>query len=152
MTIRYIINLLPVFFLVLFNFSIGLEREKELEVKIIEKISSDMLGKDRIRVYLVGYPQERIIRYGKKLIIATNCISADIVIVKEKMEISCKGKIILTTNYYLLLEYPDAVGAFYWKKGRPHIVFLKERLKKKGITLPYEYEKFIIEISDRKDG
>ncbi|ACO04327.1 MAG TPA: hypothetical protein DEP48_06620 [Persephonella sp.] len=151
MTVRYVVNLLPVFFLVLFNFSIGIEREKELEVKILEKISTDIVGKDYIKVYLIGYPRDKVLKYGRRLLITHSCYSADIIIAKEKKKIPCKGKIILTTNYYLLLEYPDAIGAFYWKKGRPHIVFLKERLEEKGITLPYEYEKFIIELSDREN-
>ncbi|WP_457621341.1 hypothetical protein [Persephonella sp.] len=150
MTVRYVVNLLSIFFLVLFNLSSGMEREKELEVKILEKISADILKKDYIKVYLLGYPKERILKYGKNLIITESCETAEIIIVREKVEIPCKDKIILATNFYLLLEYPDAVGAFYWKKGRPHIVFLKERLDKKGITLPYEYEKFIIDLSNQE--
>ncbi|WP_456400723.1 hypothetical protein [Persephonella sp.] len=152
MTVRYFLNLLFVSLLLLANYSTALEKERELEVKILEKIASDIFKKKKIVVYLGGYPEERIIKYSKKFRITNDCEKADLLILREKIKLRCKGKIILTTNYYLLLELPDAVGAFYWKKGRPHLIFFKERLEKKGIRLPEDYEKYIIENSDENDS
>ncbi|WP_457641534.1 hypothetical protein [Persephonella sp.] len=149
MTVKYVIRLLPVFFLTFINLSTGFEKEKELEIKILEKIATDITKKEKVKVYLVGYPENLVISYSKKLKTTDTCKNSDVIILKEKSEIPCKGKIILTTNYYLLLNYPDAVGAFYWKKGRPHLVFIKERLERKNIKLPPDYDKFIIELSDR---
>lgn len=37
-------------------------------------------------------------------------------------------------SYPLLKHYKkDAIGGFYWQKGRPNLIFLQENLKRKGL-------------------
>lgn len=52
----------------------------------------------------------------------------------------CKGKPIVVLDYDLLKRYDNAVAAFFWKKGRPNIVFIKDRVEKFKIKLPPSYE------------
>lgn len=55
-------------------------------------------------------------------------------------------KPILFVTDYRLLEFSfDIVGAFYWKKGRSQLLFIKNRLDAYNITLPNEYKNFIVD-------
>jgi len=79
---------------------------------------------------------------------------ADIVLITRKEEIERLRKkeipattIFFTTEYRLLKSYDEIIGAFYWRKGRTQLLFIRERLKKHDIKLPEGYKKFIIERS-----
>lgn len=65
--------------------------------------------------------------------------------VLDKKRASYKSPIIFVTDYKLLKESHDIVGAFYWRKGRSQLLFIKDRLANYGIDLPYDYQKFVIE-------
>ncbi|WP_457750077.1 hypothetical protein [Sulfurimonas sp.] len=55
-----------------------------------------------------------------------------------------RNKPIFVTNYKMLLYYKNsAIGGFYWKKGRPNILFLKSNLQKYHIHLPNIFDKYI---------
>jgi hypothetical protein len=60
-----------------------------------------------------------------------------------KKSVKCKNVPIVALDYSLLKKDKNALGAFYWQKGRPNITFIANRLKKKGIKLPKEYERYI---------
>jgi hypothetical protein len=53
--------------------------------------------------------------------------------------------ILFVTDYRLLKFSFDIVGAFYWKKGRSQLLFIKNRLDAYSITLPNEYKNFIVD-------
>ena len=53
--------------------------------------------------------------------------------------------IIFVTDYRLLKNSFDIVGAFYWRKGRSQLLFIKNRLNAYNITLPDEYEDFLVD-------
>jgi len=76
--------------------------------------------------------------------IVNSCDDADIVLVTYKKNITaqCKDKLLFGTRYKTLLKEPT-VGAFFWQKGRPNILFYKSRLKKHGITLSKDFQKYI---------
>ncbi len=47
-------------------------------------------------------------------------------------------------SYPLLLEHTkEAIGGFFWQKGRPNIIFLRKNLQEHNITLPQEFAKYI---------
>lgn len=54
-------------------------------------------------------------------------------------------KHIFVLNYDLLETIPNSFGAFFWKKGRPNIVFIKPRLKEQLLKLSSELEPYIEE-------
>ncbi len=53
--------------------------------------------------------------------------------------------ILFVTDYRLLQYSFDIVGAFYWKKGRSQLLFIKNRLDAYNINLPREYEDFMVD-------
>ncbi len=138
----------------IFNLHIKAEtlRSKQeiiIEVKILEKISVDITKKKPAKVFVIGYDKNYIKKYAKKLIVVDDCNKADIIIAKEEKDIifsSCKKKIPgIALRYSLLKENKNFIGALFWYKGRPNLVFVSFRLKQFQIKLPKSYSKYIEE-------
>ncbi|PMP91074.1 MAG: hypothetical protein C0170_05260, partial [Hydrogenobaculum sp.] len=54
----------------------------------------------------------------------------------------------LAMSYDALLKNTNAVAGLYWLDGRYQLVFVKERLRRFGITLPKQYKPFELSIRD----
>ncbi|MBK3332838.1 hypothetical protein GWK41_07130 [Persephonella atlantica] len=132
---------ISVLFYLVFAFA-SEEQIHRVEAEIISKICSAISGKHiGIKVYLTKN-MKYIIKYSKIFVPVNSCENADIVVVGKEIE-NCRGKIMVVTRYYLLKKYDNAVAAFYWYKGRPNIIFVKEKLKKYRISLPEEFLKYV---------
>ncbi len=124
---------------------------KELEVRILEKLFTDMIGEKKVNVAVFGSRRTQLEKsiksFSRKIRLVRTCLQAQVILVagsiKDKLPKSCSGRVVFTTKKELLMTIRDSVGAFYWKKGRPNILLIKERLIEKGIELPAEYERFI---------
>ena len=75
---------------------------------------------------------------------AVNSIEdADILLLSKSKNITSK-KMKFVTNYKLLKHYKKSViGGFYWKKGRPNIIFLRRNLQKYHIKLPQSMQDYV---------
>ena len=132
--------------------------ERELEVRILEKIFSDITKKKEVRVVILGskrdYFSKNISTYSKRLKESRSCRKADIVflagVYRGKLPKGCGGKILFSSRRKDIFLREDCVGAFFWKKGRPNILFIRERLRKKKIELPPEYNRFIESLGSRR--
>ena len=126
-----------------------LPEEIQLEVKILEKISVDISKKDKVNVFVLGYNPKYLKRYSKVFKVVQECSVADIIIAKENDDnvlSQCPKNIPgIALNYVLLKEDEIFIGALFWYKGRPNLVFIKSRLEKFHIRLPKSYSKFIEE-------
>ncbi len=122
----------------------------ELEVKILERVFGDLTGKRRVKIFIVGSERDRFVknieRFSVKIRTVDSCKDADLVFIagkgKEFPE-GCRGRLTFSTSREDILLVEECVGAFYWKKGRPHILLIKEKLQERGISLPDEYKRFI---------
>ncbi|WP_457600641.1 hypothetical protein [Hydrogenivirga sp.] len=131
---------------------------QELEVRIIEKLFQDLLGKDEVKVFVVGDKRERYVnnirKFSHELKVSPSCDDADIVLIagsyREGVSARCKNKPFFSTRREHAFSIRNCLGAFYWKKGRPNILLIKERLEERGIKLPPEYKKFIESIKESK--
>lgn len=74
-----------------------------------------------------------------------NCEEADIVILHsvDALSSKCMDKLIFTNYYKTYINNEGIVGAFFWQKGRPNIVFRREVLKDKEIILSASFNKYI---------
>lgn len=121
-------------------------RDIIINVQMIEKISQDLTGKSYVKIYDPALtPDMR--SYMSKGSIVASCEQADIVIVNSinQVESKCMNKTVLVTRYNLLSQVEQAVGALYWQKGRPNLLFLKGRLGSRGIALGNDYSPYIEE-------
>ena len=46
-------------------------------------------------------------------------------------------------DYHLLKHYKNAIGGFYWQKGRPNLIFLKSSLQEYRLKLPPKFQKYV---------
>jgi hypothetical protein len=121
------------------------DKEIELEAKIISSIAlASMEGKVKLYIPSMSSSEQKV--YSKYFNLVFDCKEANFVFDKHMGErYNCLNKpiLLLTNNYRKLIENPNYYGAFFWNKSRPNIVFIKERLKQKGIILPQSFNRFI---------
>jgi hypothetical protein len=127
------------------------DEELELEAKIISNIATASITKD-IKLFIPKITNMEKDIYSKEFILVNECSDANFIFVKNNYEIDflCgnefKNKLFFTNNYNRLIGNNKYIGAFFWNKSRPNIVFVKDRLIKKSIKLSEEYQKFIEDI------
>jgi hypothetical protein len=123
-------------------------------LNIYHEIFSSLFGEKMISVYTKDKELRHVFQYSKKIILSDNVANATIVLVSSKANLITLKKEILennanpimfTTNYRLLQESNNIVGAFYWKKGRSQLLFIKPRLDKYNIHLTPKYKPFVID-------
>lgn len=131
-------------FFILFSllFSIASSNEKESATKIIKAIVK-VINTSSQEIWIDSEDQKitQLVN-TKKLNFTNNCQDASVVILRKDSVLSdrCKEIPILVLDYNLLNKYDNSVSAFFWKKGRPNIVFLKDRIEKFNINLPLSYK------------
>lgn len=121
----------------------------ELEAKIVAKIANDILN-NNAKIHLLGSSNELNEAFKKHANIVDNCKEATFIFVKkgylfESNKCQNINAIYFTDNKQLFAGNNSFIGAFYWLKSRPNIVFSSKRLSEKSITLPKSYEQFIEE-------
>lgn len=113
-----------------------------IEVKLLEKVLTDMFGSSRVYVCIYDSDKkEAIERYSTKIVI-TNCNQANIIITDRYLPENSKP--VFALNDEIIKSLKNAIGGLYWKKGRPQLIFLEDRLDKFNIRLPSEYKGFIV--------
>lgn len=119
--------------------------DAKLASTIYARISKALSGVSEPKIYLHG-EIEAFLKYPLANPVKS-CMEADVIITTTMRSLprECHEKTIFANNYRLLRSSPQIVGAFFWSKGRPNIVFYKERLNRHGITLSDEYERYIEE-------
>lgn len=126
-------------------------KEIELEAKIMSNIVHDMNLSPKPSIFIPNISQVERNIYAELFTISDNCNDANFIFIKsDKIEEfqeceKLKNKIFFTNNYDLLLKNNHFIGAFFWSKSRPNIVFVKNRLVSNNIKLPENYDKFIEE-------
>lgn len=133
--------ILIVFFLIL---SLHSKDVSELKVEILSAISHSLMHKDKINIYV----DDPTLSKNKNKNIKLSFVeykNADIVFTSDVNIVkSLDNKaIVFATTYYAYAHLPHAVGAFFWQKGRPNIIFSEKRLKELSIKLPNKFDKYI---------
>jgi len=113
------------------------------ESKIIKLIFTSLLNKSEISVYVEELPKKEIVKEAG-FSIANICSKADIVYA-SKILLGCEEKPLFTDSYMSFLNEENAIGAFYWKKGRPNILFLRHRVEKFQLHMPKKLQKYQME-------
>ena len=110
-----------------------------------------------INVYTNDKEYKKVFVTSKRIVLFDDPAKSDIILItnrsaltrimKEKQRAVEKDKrpILFVTDYRLLKNSFDIVGAFYWRKGRSQLLFIKDRLNEYNITLPKEYEDFMVD-------
>ena len=141
--------------ILLYGHLYALERESTL--KMYHQIFSALVSKPIINVYTDDAEYREVFVYSEKIILSEKPEESDIVLItneatldftlrRNRVSSSTNQKpILFVTDYHFLKESDDIAGAFYWRKGRSQLLFIKKRLKQYDITLPKEYQGFMID-------
>ena len=117
--------------------------DTQLESVIFNKILTAVTAKEHPKVYIFTQ-NDALEKYPAAVVLAGDCKDADVVILSTLKDLpeACKGKILFGTRYSHL-KNPQVIGAFFWQKGRPNILFYRGRLEKNHIQLDASFEKYI---------
>jgi hypothetical protein len=114
------------------------------ESKIIKLVFDSLFQKEIISVFVNTDDKSKIIiEAGFEL--AISCSKADIIYATE-IQKACPQKATFTDNYETFKDNINVIGAFYWSKGRPNIMFDSNRLKKFNLVLPESLKKYETEV------
>jgi hypothetical protein len=143
--VKYGVSVLKKIWLFLIIFSISLLGSKiEVEKQIYKQILYGIFPyKETIYVW---YDENmEFLKTISKVHIVQDINSADILILAHPIkEEKIDNKVVFVQSYHLLKQYSSfAIGGFYWQKGRPNLLFLKENLEKFNIRLDKTLERYI---------
>lgn len=110
------------------------------EAKIIEKIVVDITAKSNPKVCVIDYPSSHIQQYALSLVL-TNCTQADFIISSSDRGSDYNKPILVVGSTEF--NSSNVIGAVFWRKGRPQILFIDRSIRKFNIQLPEEYRKYI---------
>ena len=113
------------------------------ESKIIKLIFTSLFEKSNVSVYVTDLKKSNVIKEAGFLSVEF-CKEADIVY-RTNMLQECKNKPLFTDSYQSFQNEENAIGAFYWKKGRPNILFLQSRVQKFRLKMAKNLEKYQME-------
>lgn len=131
--------------------------ERESTLKVYHGIFAALSPKALITVYTNDKEYRDVFIHSKRIFLSDIPESADIVLITDERTLNNvlyrskvntyvgKKPILFVTNYHFLQKSDDILGAFYWRKGRSQLLFIKKRLKQNDITLPKEYQSFMID-------
>ena len=110
---------------------------------IFNLILKEITKKENPRVYIHTNIYS-IEQYPGDINIVTDCNKADIALLSTTKNLppECNKKILFGSRYSHL-KNPNVIGSFFWQKGRPNILFYKQRLKKHNIKLNPSFDKYI---------
>jgi len=115
----------------------------ELATRIYTTIARALTAKSAPLFYIHGDIEE--LQENPAIRRTDNCLAADIIIAAhlEGLPPECLHKPLFASRYRLFRKHEEIVGAFFWQKGRPNIVFSAVRLQQLGITLGAEFTPYI---------
>ena len=111
------------------------------EAKIIKYIMQNINNNTIHKVFTDDMGLQKSLRESGYTIV-NNSKDADFIILKNKHKLSDTQAKVFVLKYELLNEIPQSFGAFFWKKGRPNIVFIAPRVKKEHIKLSKDLQDY----------
>jgi len=118
-----------------------------LKIQILENICSGIKNIKAMPIYSDDIEIQKAFKNVHRFNVVENFNDAKLIILSKNVDKIKKfpKKHIFVLNYDLLETIPNSFGAFFWKKGRPNIVFIKPRLKEQLLKLSSELEPYIEE-------
>ena len=132
----------------LLSVSIFAQPPEEVDVKLWRRIIVD-LGMKRIKIYATDVRMQEILYRIPEVALAKRCSEATLVIDTKGHrtdEHACMDIPHLTDDYRTLLKEKNAIGAFFWLKGRPTIIIAGPRLERYGLKVDAELQDYIEDI------
>lgn len=118
--------------------------ENAIAAQIIDRAVIAFFQGERVNAWGEMAVHQQIIRHSSIMDATKDPHVAQFLIVSHKIpENISKTSVVFTTDYDMLEKNKRIVGAFFWQKGRPNILFIRHRLQKANLTLGHEFDKYI---------
>ena len=118
----------------------------QIEQAIYATILHNLFPKKKI-IYVWSDEKEDILKKISGVKVVHTLKRVDIAFVDDEEDIYLfvdKDIPIFVEKYYLLKKFPDKIiGGFFWRKGRPNIIFFRQNLYKFGLHPTKELEPYI---------
>jgi len=108
------------------------------KIELFEKLFTTLFHKPV--VYVLTNNDDIKYSTSKVLKIVNDCNEADIVI--GDIDQNCKKPRFLL-DYYQFKKDKNAIGAFYWRKGRPQLRLRKDMIDKYHLYISKDFEDFL---------
>ncbi len=116
------------------------------ETKIYMKVIHGLYPTKKVVHIWADTKKYRHMFHNKEGIVVVDSLQdADIVFVASQKDIKTKHPKFILSHSLLKHYYQDAVGGFYWQKGRPNLLFFQSVLQKFGISLDPSLQEYIEE-------
>jgi hypothetical protein len=117
-----------------------------IAAQIIDKALTSLYNGNNVKAWGDTPAQCEIISHSRKMVAVTTPASADFLLLSRTVPTGLKPQqVIFATDYDLLYHDENVIGAFYWQKGRPNLVFIRNRLERHSLSLAHEFDKYIEE-------
>jgi hypothetical protein len=144
---KYGVSVLKKFFLIIVALTTLLSAsDSTIEQKIYKVIIEALVpNQETIRVWSDDKKYSKLLSSVDNIIFINNPNDADFLLLDHYHKgITHARGVIFVTNLQLLEDMQkSAVGGFFWQKGRPNILFLRQNLRKEHITLPNSMQEYI---------
>jgi hypothetical protein len=109
------------------------------EKYLFEKLFQILFNKKIIKIY-TNKKDVQIIKNSSVLKIVKSCENADLILNIPDMNCS---KPLFVLDYYVYKNHPEAIGAFYWRKGRPQLRLRKKQIIKYHLYITKDFKDFL---------
>ena len=124
-----------VFLLVIFSIVVFAQN---FEVKLFSELFTTLFNKKPVYIYTENKKYKTL--HSLNLFVTNNCKKADIVLgVSEK----CKDKPHFLLDYYNYKNDKNAIGALYWRKGRPQLRLREDNIKKYNLIIAPSFSEYL---------
>ncbi len=131
-------------FILIFLITTLYSSNSQIEQKIYDTILKAVFShKNSINIWTDSSKKTKFLKLLRYVVIVDTPENADFLIINNTKNIQSNG-LKFASSYKMLKYYKnDVIGGFYWQKGRPNILFLRDNLQKKHIFLPETMQEYI---------
>ena len=117
--------------------------DQKAQSKIIDTILNNISFQEQKLIY--SDDKQLLETLGVNHSITYDSNKANLLILQDSKNLpkNYKNKKIFVLNYKLLSKVPESFGAFFFKKGRANIIFLKPKLKQNNIEITNKLEPYL---------
>ena len=114
----------------------------QYELILYERIVPSVFGKNS-KIFVEKNSMELFLN-SDKLILVNDCKVADVLIGKNFTDLpkECEGKPVFSTSYRSFVGEHNSIGAFYWKRYKPTIIFRNSTLNRFSLALPKSLQRY----------
>ena len=118
----------------------------DLKLKLLSSIAHIICPKKEVKIYtadnnFISHPKNKY-----HLQFVKNCIHADLILTSKLNHLKniCLKKPVFVTDYSEYIHHKNLIiGALFWQKGRPVLLFIKKNLERFHVKLPPTYSIYI---------